>query len=125
MSTVDVKIILEKIAQHCDDILADMSNCDYETFIIDLKTQRAVFMSLHQIGELSGRLPHEFRERHKNIPWTAIRQVRNIIAHEYVRINIDIIWMTITGDIPDLYNYIKFVIKQMNENKEITLYKKD
>ena len=125
MSMIDTKIILVKIARHCNDIFTDIANCDYDSFLTDFKTQRAVFMSLHQIGELSGRLPRTFREYHKNIPWSAIRQVRNIIAHEYVRINLDIIWMTITGDIPTLHNYVTAVIKRMDENKEPASYEKD
>ena len=125
LSTIDTKIILEKIARHCNDIFADITNYNYDDFLLDFKTQRAVFMSLHQIGELSSRLPSKFRERHENIPWSAIRQVRNIIAHEYVRINLDIIWMTITGDIPTLHSYVTAVIKRMDENKESASYEKD
>lgn len=54
---VNIKNILLRIMEHCNDILSDTENFDYQSFEEDHKTQRAVFMSLHQVGELSGRLP--------------------------------------------------------------------
>jgi len=110
--------------RHAEDVLSDTQNYDYSRFAEDYKTQRAVFMSLHQIGELAGRLPHQFRIRHTTIPWTAIRQTRNIIAHEYVRINLAIIWSAVTNDIPILLSYVNSVVKDMNEYNEQSLYER-
>ena len=41
------------------------------------------------------------------MPWREIKTMRNIAAHNYGEIDIDILWETATGDIPDLKEYCK------------------
>ena len=49
--------------------------------------RNAVAMCLMQIGELAGNLSDEFKDSHKEIPWRAIRGMRNVVAHEYANID--------------------------------------
>ena len=44
----------------------------------------AVVWRLETIGEAAGHLSPEFRGRHPEIPWAAIRAFRNIAAHGYL-----------------------------------------
>ena len=125
MSTVNIKNILLKIMEHCNDILSDTENFDYQSFGKDHKTQRAVFMSLHQVGELSGRLPKQFCHKHVNIPWAGIKQMRNIISHEYVKIDLEIVWNTVSGDIPSFLETIKKIVDEMNNGNEESVFEKD
>ena len=41
------------------------------------------------------------------MPWREIKTMRNIAAHNYGEIDIDILWETATCDIPDLKEYCK------------------
>jgi uncharacterized protein with HEPN domain len=47
---------------------------------------------LHRIGEAVDRLDASFLENNPAVPWRAIRATRNIIAHEYQRVDYDILW---------------------------------
>ncbi|MCL2198938.1 MAG: DUF86 domain-containing protein [Defluviitaleaceae bacterium] len=125
MSTVNIKIHLDKILNHCQDILTDTANCTGETFKTTYIMQRAVFMSIIQIGELAGRLPAQFRVRHKNIPWTSMRHTRNVIVHDYVAINLDMIWDVVVTDIPILINQITNILQEIEKGNETQLYEKD
>ena len=125
MSTVNIKNILLKIMEHCNDVLSDTENFDYQSFRGDHKTQRAVFMSLHQVGELSGRRPKQFCHKHVNIPWAGIKQMRNIISHEYVKIDLEIVWNTVSGDIPSFLETIKKIVDEMNNGNEESVFEKD
>jgi Uncharacterized conserved protein len=60
-----------------------------ETF--DRKTSDAVLYNLVVIGEAAAQLPAETREMASEIPWTKIIGLRNLIAHEYFRVDLDII----------------------------------
>ena len=125
MSTVNIKNILLKIMEHCNDVLSDTENFDYQSFRGDHKTQRAVFMSLHQVGELSWRLPKQFCHKHVTIPWAGIKQMRNIISHEYVKIDLEIVWNTVSGDIPSFLESIKRIVGEMNNGNEESIFEKD
>ena len=62
----------------------------------------SVLFRLIQISENSVKLTAEFKEAHKDIPWQAIKGMRNRIVHEYGEVELDIVHQTITEDIPEI-----------------------
>jgi uncharacterized protein with HEPN domain len=80
--------------------------CDgmtFEAFREDRRTQQAVVMSLIVMGEAVVQLQRvdaDFLERHPALPWRAMRGVRNHLVHGYFDINLDLVWMTVTRDLP-------------------------
>ncbi|WP_228266434.1 HepT-like ribonuclease domain-containing protein [Ornithinimicrobium ciconiae] len=51
----------------------------------------AVLRNLAVIGEAVRSLPSETRDRMPDVPWAAIAGLRNIVVHEYFRVNPDLI----------------------------------
>ena len=45
------------------------------------------------------------------MPWREIKAMRNIAAHNYGEIDIDILWETVIGDIPELKTFCVREIK--------------
>ncbi len=41
-------------------------------------------------------------EQNPQIPWSAIKGMRNLHAHDYENIDFEIVWNTLTEDIPEL-----------------------
>ncbi len=41
--------------------------------------------------ELFGRRPHDFKQEHANTPWSSIAGLRNVVVHEYFRVDPDMI----------------------------------
>lgn len=62
----------------------------------------SVLFRLIQISENSTKLTAEFKEKHNDIPWQAIKGMRNRIVHEYGDVEFDIVHQTITEDIPQI-----------------------
>ena len=58
------------------------------------------------IGEAANLLTHEFRETHTDVNWRPIIAMRNVLVHDYIHISKDILWETITHDIPELKAHI-------------------
>lgn len=56
------------------------------------------------------RLSEEFLEKHSEIPWHAIKAMRNLHAHDYDNINFEIVWETLTKDIPELEEALQKII---------------
>jgi uncharacterized protein with HEPN domain len=69
-------------------------------FESDPKTQDAVLRRLTVIGEAAGSLSDEALRQLPALPPKSARGQRNIIVHEYWRIDPDIIWATIMNDLP-------------------------
>ena len=69
--------------------------------------QLAIDMCIYQLTELSIHLDDQFKLKHLDIPWAQIKGMRNIHAHEYDKIDRNIIWNTINKDIEDLKDKLK------------------
>ena len=62
-------------------------------------------MSLMIIGEAAARMIDrhpEFVAQNKEVPWTAMRGLRNRIAHGYFQVDMEIVWTTVQTALPGL-----------------------
>ena len=75
------------------------------------KMLRACGMCIIQIGELVARLNEDFVKNYPDIPWRQIKGMRNIYAHDYDIIDNDIIWETITNEIPELKEKVQAIFQ--------------
>ena len=97
-------LIIKKMIKYCGDIdtLMTRFDADFERYKTDISFQYACNMCIIQIGELANRLSDETKECSKNIPWRAIRGMRNLHAHDYENVDLEIVWNTLLEDIPAL-----------------------
>ncbi len=110
-------LILEKMIEYCEQIAQTcmMFEPTHESFLENHVFQNACSMCLFQIGELSGRLSEQTKEQMKDIAWKDIRGIRNIFAHNYIDIDVDITWHTITDDIPALKARCQEALREQQE----------
>ena len=73
----------------------------------DLRTQSAILYQIALIGEAIKRLSREFRNQHPEVPWDDVAGMRDVIAHKYDRIDLDIVWQVIQRNIPELLSMIE------------------
>lgn len=99
--------ILEKIVRYCEEIEHAHREYDrsYEAFCGNPTYRNAVAMCLMQIGELSTKLSDAFREDHTEIPWRAIKGMRNVVAHEYGKIDVETVWETAENGTQELKEF--------------------
>ena len=111
MKNEDV-LIIKKILKYCNDIenLLIRFDTDFEKYKTDISFQYACNMCIIQIGELANRLSEEAKENTKNIPWRAIRGMRNFHAHNYENVDLEIVWNTLLEDIPVLKQNLKKIL---------------
>ena len=59
-------------------------------------------MNFIVIGEEVGKLSENVKAKNMQINWQKIYGLRNIIAHHYFGINVDLVWQIICQDLPIL-----------------------
>lgn len=75
---------------------------DRVAFLGDLEKQSAVLHQFLVLGEAVRRLSPELQRQHAAIPWAKISAMRNMLIHAYDRVDLDIVWHTIEGELPEL-----------------------
>ena len=95
-------IILQKMLRYCDDAVKYSVGCGYDEFIQNELFLTFSVFSLSQLGELSVQLDRDFVAKYPEIPWQALRGLRNRIVHNYDGVKHTILWDVMTKDIPAL-----------------------
>ena len=98
---------LMHILDACWRIEEYIEGYDHEAFLKDRKTQDAVARQLEVIGEAARRLATGFREANTEIPWHAIIGMRNRIAHDYLNVDLDVLWEVTQFDLPVLKSFVE------------------
>ncbi|CAN5381571.1 DUF86 domain-containing protein [soil metagenome] len=111
MSSREWRIRIEDILEALAKIERYTSELDYTGFCQNEMAIDAVIRNLEVIGEASNFVPSEIRSQYNNLPWTEMRGLRNILAHEYFNVDLQIIWHTITHDL----SLLSFELKKMLE----------
>jgi uncharacterized protein with HEPN domain len=70
----------------------------------------ATMMNFIVLGEVCGKLSEDIKTNNLQIDWTKIYGLRNIIAHQYFGINVDIVWQIINNDLPTLKNDLRNMV---------------
>ena len=104
---------IKKMIKYCDDIgtLMTKFDMDFERYKTDISFQYSCNMCIIQIGELANRVSEETKGYSKNIPWRAIKGMRNLYAHDYENVDLEIVWNTLLEDIPMLGESLKKLLR--------------
>ena len=82
-----------------------------------MKKQYAVLRGLEIIGEATKNLSRELKTKHREIPWREIAGMRDKLIHEYFGVNLELVWVTIKNELPELKNQILKILKEIEEGK--------
>ena len=75
---------------------------DRNAFLAGSEKQDAVLRRFEIIGEAASRLSPEAQALFPDIPFRAMRGMRNIIAHDYGEVDLELVWQTAEADLPRL-----------------------
>lgn len=71
---------------------------------------KGIVRSLEIIGEATKKLPDDLRVNYPQIPWEEMAGMRDVLIHNYFGIDYDVVWNTVTKDIPELLHEIQRII---------------
>ena len=94
--------LLTDVLDSARSIRTYLNGVTYESFLGDAEKQDAVLRRFEIIGEAASRLSPETQALFPTLPFRAMRGMRNIIAHDYGEVDLDLVWKTATADLPTL-----------------------
>ena len=93
---------IKQIQNYCEDI-------DEVTFHSNRLIQDAVIRNFEIIGEASKnveRVAPEFVAAHPELPLAFAYDMRNLLAHGYYKVDVNVVWKTIERDLPYLQKQV-------------------
>lgn len=69
--------------------------------------QDAIIRNIEIIGEATKNISSEMTSSYEKIPWKEMAGMRDKLIHDYMGVEIDVVWKTIELDIPDLDKLLK------------------
>ena len=101
------------MAQAIANINEIVSDTNREQFLANWREQSIIERQLEILGEAARRISEEFQQEHPDIDWRKIIGLRNVIAHQYDRIEPDLIWEIITSDLLGLDQKIQQLLPSL------------
>src|ERR1051325_6673207 len=70
------------------------------------------------IGEAVRSIDPAIRHRYPSVPWRQIAGMRNILVHDYFRINHGVVWETVEHHLPSLKAEIQKIVSELPGTNE-------
>lgn len=109
----DDKIYIDHILQSIERIKSYLKGKDHQSFTDDFLTQDAVIRQLEIIGEATKRISKGLRDINPDVPWSDMAGMRDILIHDYIDVDTDIVWKTASESIPEL----DIILQRLNWGK--------
>jgi len=84
-----------------------------DDFLQSIIIQDAVIRNFENIGESSKHLSQELKQRYSDIPWRRIAGFKNILAHDYLNVDMEEVCNVIENDLPDLKSKIEIILRDI------------
>lgn len=107
------RLYLQDIIEAAEHIREFVRGLDEGGFAANELVVSGILQKLMIIGEAASHVSEGTRQRHPEIPWPQIVGFRNYAIHAYFALRTDMIWTTVTQDIPVLAQQIASIIREM------------
>lgn len=86
-------------ANATQSFMAERKRSDLDT---DQMLSFALARAIEIIGEAASKVSPETRSATPSVPWVQVIAMRNRLIHAYFHIDNDVIWITVTEEVPEL-----------------------
>jgi uncharacterized protein with HEPN domain len=102
--------------QHILDMIGRIENAigvGKETFLASQLHQDAVLRNLHTMTETTQRLSADLKSAHPEVDWAKLAAFRNVLVHDYLGIDSELVWTVITRDVPEFKRDITKIVREL------------
>ncbi len=117
MTERDYCAYLEDVLEYCDRAIASAEKETLEEFRDSLMMQDAFARRFEIIGEAVKHIPDSIRDAYPDVEWKRATAFRDVLAHDYVDIEIDLLYLTAKNDLPAFRQQIAAVLSDLQKEK--------
>ena len=110
----DPRVYLAQILERIDRIMQFAAG-GKDAFLTEKILQDAILYNLEIIGEAANRVSESYRAEHPEIQWRGMAALRNILAHDYDKVDVHRIWLVIEDDLPPLKSAIEHILPPLDK----------
>ncbi len=93
---------LQDIIGAIDEAESFVDGIDLDAFSVNREKILAVVKLLEIIGEAVKKIPDDRRKHYPDLPWKAIGGMKDMLVHEYWKIDVGVVWSTVQKSLPSL-----------------------
>ena len=93
-----------------EELLSFAENKSRKDFDTDRMLILSIIKEIEIIGEAANRVSEEMKINYPDIPWAEIIGMRNRLIHSYFNIDSEIVWTSVTKDVPELLSMLRILI---------------
>lgn len=101
-------IHIRECLQRVEDYTRDY---DQGRFMNSPLVQDAVIRNLQVMAESTQKLSVSLKEAHPEIDWYKIAGFRNVLVHDYLGVDLEIVWQVIVKDLPGFKKAISLLLE--------------
>ncbi|MCX5962213.1 MAG: DUF86 domain-containing protein [Cyanobacteria bacterium] len=83
-----------------------------EEFLANELIQSWILLQLQIIGEAARSMNSHTHEQYPEISWRDIIDFRNLLVHEYFRVDLELIWQLVEKELPIFKQQINLILQQ-------------
>ena len=102
---------LRDILQSIEDIQTFVSGMTKAQFLKIEESDRIMFRAVcdcvSTLGEAVKHLSAEVTSKYESIDWPGFAGMKDVVTHQYFRVRLDLLWNTITQELPELREIVE------------------
>ena len=98
----DDSFYIDHILQSVDNILEYTKELTKKDFSKNKLVQDAVIRNFEIIGKATKKVSDDYKQVNFEVPWKEMSGMRDKLIHDYIGVDIAVIWKTIKEDLPSL-----------------------
>lgn len=111
--TRDPTVYLSHILECIELVETYTSGLSLGEFEEKQQVQDAVLRRIEIIGEAVKNLPDDLRKGNPQVPWKQIAGTRDKVIHDYLGVDVELIWNVARTLLPELRNQVRAILSSM------------
>ncbi len=106
---------IEHMIENAELLISFAANLTEAEFASSVEKQYAMKFAFVMLGEDAALISNELKLKFPNIPWNNIKGMRNIIAHDYNKTDMEFIWDAVVNNMKPLLQQLLQIKSELEQ----------